>query len=262
MENGSIHVIIAIGGDPVVAAGALGAATGTGPGAAPSVLLLPPPPLDASLSAMIPVWSELLGLPAASRIETFRPEPVIRGLLAGSRRWSVVELHPGSERFDQALVPATLAGRPVALAATLEGGFAASPVGLAAAFAAPRQTGAARFTRDRGAMAELASALAPSPILLAGGWSGGPFVARAGSLLAGQLLWLALRDRKPLAEGAGDWEQPEIQRLAAMEAMPARPENLHLTVAALDDARVSAAAALAHRLHDRLGPVTLTIRPD
>ncbi|MFM9108415.1 MAG: hypothetical protein ACKOWF_17145, partial [Chloroflexota bacterium] len=183
----------------------------------------------------------------------WRPAGGLAVGLGAAGAWETRPTAPGADRFHEAVLPRRLgAGRPIAVS-VIGGGFATSPCGLLASFAHPRQRVALRLGGDPAPAAELAAAVPLRAAILAGEREGVPLTAVCSTLLAAQLLWRALQPRGPGAERAGPWEEPETQRLTALDQAPRLPSDLAIAIHGAHPA----AAALARQLRDRLGDISM-----
>jgi hypothetical protein len=148
-----------------------------------------------------------------------RPRAIVRQAVATRRvHWVAVPLRPGAERFDRARVSARLlaATRVVLTPAGGAGLPATRPTALLASFAHPRQRAAAALAADPAALAELASALAPSLTIAVARIGERWLAAAANDPVAAELGWLGLA---ALVGGRSElvaWQDPAVQRLCLL----------------------------------------------
>jgi len=220
------------------------------------VVVAPAPPLPTAVRRCIALAESALR-PGAS--VAFRPGRM-SSVAALDGRWSDVTLPEGAERFERVRLPSGIAAGPVAVVSMLSSGdgLAASPAGLLASFAHPRQRIAAAVGRDEALVAELAAAV-PARLLLAAGTVDGLGAAfSAPDLSTAQLLWTALTRRD---DGGGGgvpvaWERREVQRAVALCPGPSRPEEMRIRLI-VDPQLPRRPEELADLLRLALGPVAV-----
>lgn len=199
-----------------------------------STVLAPPPPVGPRVRALV---RHAAGPGAA----VVRPAGW-RALLAGPfARWHAVPLPGSARRFRQVLLPVGLLGGGGLVAGL--GASNATPIALLAAFAHPRQQAAARLAGPA-ALAELAAALAPDLVLLAGEVDGRAAVVATDDLIAAELVAVAMAETGD--DPVAPWERPTVQRAADLGAGVAHPSRI--TLIAADEAGSASVAALAGRL--------------
>lgn len=159
----------------------------------------------------------------------YRTDATLRS--SPSRRWLDVPAPIGAERFATVRVPSWWRdAERLCLVSRLPGRTASPrsrPMTVFSTLAHRRQRWAARLSTDRAALnAELASPWRPRLVVLAGTYRGRRLALFAHDLIAAELAWLALAGLSTSGQAIGPWEDPAVQRAAAMDLGVALPSQL------------------------------------
>ncbi len=245
----SIKIVAAVAAEPGAAERAVLAVTDPGPpaaGDAPTVLALMCDRASVSRRpspALRTMFDQVdLGLGGGGRSARLVPPPRfgLVGRAGRLPRWLPVDLRRRGGRFDTVPMPASMVTADARwLVTSLPGagiGRSSRPIWAVAAYAGTRTTIAAALARssvEPGAMADLAAAVPPALVLLAGRWGGRELAVATTDLIAAELVWLTLAEADGGEDRVGPWEDATVQRATELDLgarLPSQlaPEAIHL----------------------------------
>jgi hypothetical protein len=234
--------------------------------AAPSYVLATPDPKTARAEDSLAriAATELRRRDHAARIVAPPPSAAAAWMRVRSTQWVPVELGSRASRPETVWIASPLAsGEPVIAVNQLDSRQPdRDPVAIAvwARFAHPRQRTGALVSDDRdGPTAEIALAVKPAVILLAGTWRGASLLIAATDQIAAELAGRAFLDLVAPEDGiepVGPWEHPLVQRATELHLGVRLPSEILAECVWLGDpasAERSAFLAFSTELLGRIG---------